>query len=105
MIYVIEKDFDRQLELLIFLASIENYSFCGWLYPESKISSYSGHSITSNPKNLIPVTTYGDGHKPKFTVTISATKNSIIEFCANNQPLDSTSTAWQCINPAKIIGL
>ncbi len=87
MIYVVEKDFDRQLELLIFLASIENYSFCGWLYPESKISAYSGHSITSNPKNLIPVTTYEDGHKPKCTETIAATKNSIIEFCANKSTI------------------
>ncbi len=87
MIYVVEKDFDRQLKLLVFLAGIENYSFCGWLYPESKISAYSGHSVTPNPKHLIPVTTYGDGHQPKCTETMPATKNNIIKFCANKSTI------------------
>ena len=83
MIYVVEKDFDRQLELLVFLASIEKYIFCGWLYPESKISACSGYSVTSNPENLIPVTSYGDNHKPKCTEVTLASKSSITSFCAN----------------------
>jgi len=65
MIYVEEKDFDRQIDLLGFLAEQDEYLICAWLYPESKEISIASQTVTET--DLEPVTTYGDGTKPKHT--------------------------------------
>ena len=65
MIYVHEKDFGRQIELLKHIAGSAEYSVCAWLYPESKVSSFAGQGVERS--DLEPVTEYKDGTIPKHT--------------------------------------
>ncbi len=93
MIYVEEKDFDRQIQLLYFLASSGDLTICAWLYPESNATELAGFSVTDNPSSLTPVTTYENGVLPKCTVPTIASKKIIKSFGASytelNQNCDS----------------
>jgi hypothetical protein len=80
MIYVEEKDFNRQIKLLVFLASSQDLSICAWLYPESTLTKLSGFDVTQNPSSLVPVTTYENGFRPKCTIPISASASKINAF-------------------------
>ncbi|PLY05687.1 MAG: hypothetical protein C0625_12770 [Arcobacter sp.] len=72
MIYVEEKDFDRQIQLLSFLASLDDLTICIWLYPESTATKLAGIEVAQKSLSLTPITTYGDGSIPKCTVPTSA---------------------------------
>jgi hypothetical protein len=78
MIYVQEKDFNRQIELLIFLADKGNYSVCAWLYPESNTTSIGPHSIEQS--ELEAVTSYGANSKPNHTSLIKCSRDSLQIF-------------------------
>jgi hypothetical protein len=80
MIYVEEKDFNRQIELLEFVARYRDSSICAWLYPESRVAELVGIEVTDNPRGFVPVTTYEDGFLPKCTAPILATSKSIRAF-------------------------
>ncbi len=80
MIYVEEKDFDRQIQLLSFLASNAELFICAWLYPESSSSTLAGFEVTDNPESLIPVTTYEDEFQPKCTLLVPANGTNIEAF-------------------------
>ena len=80
MIYVEEKDFNRQIQLLSFLAGGTKLFICAWLYPESSAKSLAGFEIIDNPRSLIPVTTYENGFQPKCTSLVPASDSNIEVF-------------------------
>ncbi|WP_101757327.1 hypothetical protein [Oceanicoccus sp. KOV_DT_Chl] len=80
MIYVEEKDFSRQIQLLSFLAGSTELSICAWLYPESSASKLASFEVTENTKSLIPVTTYENGFQPNCTSLVPANESSINTF-------------------------
>ncbi len=80
MIYVEEKDFDRQIQLISFLASSGNLTICAWLYPESDATELAGFAVIANPSLLTPVTTYENGVLPKCTMPTSASEKIIKSF-------------------------
>jgi hypothetical protein len=80
MIYVEEKDFYRQIELLSFVVSSHDLNICAWLYPESIATELAGIEVTDNPLSLSPVTTYENGVSPKCTAFVPASSESISLF-------------------------
>lgn len=82
MIYVEERDFKRQIELLAFIAGSQDLNICAWLYPESSNSELAGFAVTDNPLSLVPVTTYENGFSPKCTVYTPAKVAAINSFGA-----------------------
>ena len=80
MIYVEEKDFNRQIELLEFIASSQDLNICAWLYPESNVTELVGIEVSDNSQGFIPVTTYENGFSPKCTALVLATPGSIRSF-------------------------
>jgi len=80
MIYIEEKDFNRQLELLSFLSASIDLNICAWLYPESTATELAGIEATNNPFSLLSVTTYENGFSPKCTSLTPATKGTIDSF-------------------------
>jgi hypothetical protein len=87
MIYVEEKDFNRQIELLSYLANSHDANICAWLYPESKVRELAGHEVTSNPSSLTPATEYEDGHKPRCTAPTAASSAAINSFAGSHAAL------------------
>lgn len=87
MIYVEEKDFDRQIELLLFLADSIELDICAWLYPESAATKLAGFEVTENPSSLTPVTTYENGYSPKCTLPTLASNSTIGAFGASYSEL------------------
>ena len=77
MIYVEENDFNRQIELIGFLAENRPYSICAWLYPESKVSEVAGFKVCSENSHIEQITTYSDGVTTKHTELVPATKTNI----------------------------
>jgi hypothetical protein len=84
MIYIEEKDFDRQLELLTFLTDKGTYTVCAWLYPEATSPAIAGYAIDQTPSGLQPVTTYYDGDKAKCTTPVPATKENLQAFFSDH---------------------
>ncbi len=82
MIYVEEKDFKRQIELLAFIASNHDLGLCAWLYPESKVNELAGNKVSDTNLYLTPVTTYENGVSQKCTALIPATSAAINSFGA-----------------------
>lgn len=82
MIYVEEKDFARQMELLSFLAQTTDLNVCAWLYPESSATTIAGNIVIENSLNLVPVTTYENGHLPSLTQFVKANQSSISKYSA-----------------------
>lgn len=80
MIYVEEKDFNRQIELLSFLASSRDLIICAWLYPEAAVEKLAGFEVTENPDSLLPITAYENGFQPKCTAPVTANESSISAF-------------------------
>ncbi len=80
MIYVQEKDFGRQIDLLNFLIEQDSYSICAWLYPESTANSVATHAVTQS--ELEPVTSYGDGTLPKHTNLVPCSSDTLQAFTA-----------------------
>lgn len=80
MIFVEEKAFKNQIALLSFLAESEDYNICAWIYPEQVVSELIGLSVSDNPLGLIPVSTYDNGHKPRCTKLLPASKTSFRLF-------------------------
>ncbi len=74
MLFVEENNFNRQISLLSFIATTGDYNICAWLYPKSLATKIAGFIVTDNLSNLIPVTTYEDGCKPKCTKLVSASE-------------------------------
>ena len=87
MIYVEEKDFSRQIQLLSFLASSGELSICAWLYPESSVSELASFAVTENPESLTPVTTYENGFQPKCTSLVPANESNVSAFSSANSEL------------------
>ena len=90
MIYVEEKSFDRQLELLVYLSKSEPLMICAWLYPESKVSHLAGLKVSTGESELVAVTSYDNGFRPKHTelvfassVHISALRDAAVELKDN----------------------
>ena len=75
MIYVQEKDFSRQIELIGFLSSLLPLSICAWQYPESKVKTLLNSSLQRS--NLEPVTTYENGFVPFHTQLVNCTKSTL----------------------------
>ncbi|OUR71125.1 hypothetical protein A9Q78_10475 [Methylophaga sp. 41_12_T18] len=82
MIYVEEKDFNRQIELLSYISSGKDLNVCAWLYPESDALKLAGSDVIENNISLIPVTTYENGFIPKCTAPVKASIDSINLFSA-----------------------
>jgi len=80
MIFVEEKDFNDQVALLSFLAESGDYSICAWLYPDQVASELIELSVSDNPLGLIPITTYENGHKPRCTKLLPASKTNFRLF-------------------------
>jgi hypothetical protein len=78
MIYIQEKNFDRQIELLSFLSEKGSYSICAWLYPESSLAIVAGQ--LTEISNLEAVTTYDDGKIPSNTVPVECNKSMLSQF-------------------------
>lgn len=78
MIYVQEKDFNRQIDLFNFFAEKDSYSMCAWLYPESNATSIASYSIEKN--DLESATSYEGGTKPNHTSLVKCTRDSLQEF-------------------------
>lgn len=79
MIYIQEKNFDRQIKLLSFIAERFDCDICAWLYPESSSTEIAGFDVTEN-SFLIPVTTYENGYSPKHTSLRKASTEVISAF-------------------------
>lgn len=89
MIYVQEKTFEKQIELLSYLSENEKLNICGWLFPESNEKMVLGNPVVRS--ELEAVTTYSDGFKPYHTQPqvcsidyisqIVASKKSIVAHC------------------------
>ena len=80
MIYLDEKEFNRQIELLLFVSRSKNLNICAWLYPESDTLKLAGYDVVENNLSLIPVTTYENGFIPKCTNPVKASIDSINLF-------------------------
>ena len=102
MIYVQEKDFPRQIELLGFISSIQPLSICAWQYPESKEKTILNISLQRS--ELEPVTTYENGFVPfhtepaqcttEFLKTVKSSKQSIASNCDSSALYSSGSNSW-----------
>jgi len=102
MIYVEEKDFVRQIELLGFLSSIQPLSICAWQYPESKEKSILNSALQRS--DLESVTTYENGFVPfhtepaqcttDFLETVKSSKQSITSNCDSLALYKSGSNNW-----------
>ena len=88
MIYVEEKGFSRQFELLEFLSENESLNLCGWLYPESKAPKIAGYSVSENTE-LEAVTAYENGFKPFHTEVAQANQESINRFKSSEPEVKS----------------
>lgn len=75
MIFVEEKDFSRQLELIRLVSKAERSLFCAWLYPESKAESIAGWRVQKS--DLEAVTTYGDNSAPSHTELVNCNEDVI----------------------------
>ncbi len=80
MIYVEEKEFSRQVELLSLLAKANRCRISAWLYPESAVKEVAGYSVMNNNSELLSVTTYENGHIPVCTTPVPADSKSIKAF-------------------------
>ncbi len=80
MIYVEEKDFSRQIELLSFIAGPRDLVVCAWLYPEAAVAKLAGFEVTENPDSLSPITSYEHGFQPKCTTPVAANESNIEAF-------------------------
>ncbi|MDP5240842.1 hypothetical protein Q9Q94_14955 [Uliginosibacterium sp. 31-16] len=102
MIYVEEKDFSRQLDLIRAISNAERSSFCAWLYPESKAENIAGWRVQKS--NLEAVTTYGDNVTPSHTelvncsegviVSVSRAKNDVVAHCDSLVLYKLGATQW-----------
>ena len=102
MIYVEEKDFDRQIDLLEAMSKDEEYSVCAWLYPEASAKEVAGIAIVKT--DLEPVTTYGDGFKPFHTELVhlnssylsqfKSCQQDLIDYCDSLAIYKGKSTTW-----------
>ena len=80
MIYVEEKDFNRQIELLSYISSGKDLNVCAWIYPESGALKLAGSDVIEKNISLIPVTIYGNGFIPKCTTPVKFSIKSINSF-------------------------
>ncbi|MDH4274866.1 MAG: hypothetical protein OEW08_07505 [Gammaproteobacteria bacterium] len=61
MIYITEKNFERQLALLQLVSQLSGATdLVAWLYPGLNLTSFVGLEVTSDSDGLLPVTTYED---------------------------------------------
>lgn len=80
MIYIGEKDFGRQIELLSFLAERGDYVICAWLYPEAQAKDLAGFAVIDGFPGLVPPTAYGNDHVAKCTEVVSASEKTLEAF-------------------------
>jgi hypothetical protein len=88
MIYIEEKLFEKQLELLSFFNSPEKLDLIIWFFPETKLRTICG--LTLAPKDLVEgeqITTYGDGFKPKKTRKVKFTSDLLIKIKASSKAI------------------
>jgi hypothetical protein len=81
MIFIEEKEFERQLDLLVYFMSRGEFDLIIWLFPESKLRNICGLKLA--PQDLFEgeqVTKYGDGFKPKKTRRVELTLDLLNEF-------------------------
>jgi hypothetical protein len=59
MLYIQEKNYRKQIELLRFLNRRDGYDFIVWLYPESKLKHLFGHQLCKGTNfEGLPITKY-----------------------------------------------
>ena len=89
MIYIQEKSFERQFEVLKFISLDNNFNLTLWLYPESNTKNIGKFKTYSNSLNLISVTSYDDGCIVKNTKLISTSENNFNELFKNKKEIIS----------------
>lgn len=81
MIYVVEKNFDRQLDLLEHFLVSKNVELVAWMYPEAEIKELLGLKIyESRLIKAEPVTTYQEGIMSRCTKRLPADIDLIRKF-------------------------
>jgi len=80
MIYVEEKNFGRQLELLKHLVLLDNMKVCAWAYPDLTAENLAGYSLMERASELEPITIYEDGSLPRHTELVPASLDSLASF-------------------------
>jgi len=94
MIYVEEKEFKRQIDLLNLLSEKQAYKICAWLYPESNVKELAGLKVLSNKSLIEPITTYENGVIPQHTELVPATKEIINLFVRSKSELESNCDSF-----------
>ncbi|HEX7025708.1 MAG TPA: hypothetical protein VF268_00560 [Gammaproteobacteria bacterium] len=78
MIYVAEKDFNRQLDLLEHFSNSEDVELVVWMYPEAEIDELLGLKLyESRSIKAEPVTTYQEGIISRCTKRLPTDRNLI----------------------------
>lgn len=77
MLYVEEKDFARQMDVLRASIKSSDLLVCAWLYPDVELTSLAGFKVVPN-QGLEPVTTYEDGTLP-YRTELAPAIDSVIE--------------------------
>lgn len=76
MIYVEEKKFDRQLDLIEFVSLGQEVEIVIWMYPESNLDTLFGYDLIKS-SDAEHVTTYEDGTIAKRTPRLKISKEVI----------------------------
>jgi hypothetical protein len=99
MIYVEEKEFKRQIDLLYFLTEKQEYKICAWLYPESNVEEVAGFKVLSNKSLIEPITTYANGFLPHHTELVLVTKEIIKSFSSSKSELEANCDSLALYKP------
>lgn len=90
MIYIEEKIFDRQVDLLDYFRSHGEFDLIIWLFPESKTRNICDLKLA--PKDLIEgqqVTKYEGGFKPRKTRRVKLTSDLLIKIRKSSNVIKS----------------
>lgn len=97
MLYVEEKSFDRQLNLLARVTKNRGYDLVLWLYPESSLNEIFGVQLgIDSSEDLEPVTTYEDGVVAKRSPRLRC-EEAIFKDLAQNKKLVSKNFDSVCV--------
>lgn len=102
MIFIEEKRFQRQLDLLEYFISQGKFDLIIWFFPESKLRNICGLKLAS--KDLIEgeqVTAYGDGFKPRKTRRIELTSDLMNEVRNSAKEIQSNCDSLALYRPSE----
>jgi hypothetical protein len=94
VLYIQEENYDRQLDLLRFLAGHGGFQVCAWLYPESQQGTLAGFRVVAS-EGVQPVTSYNNGTSPSRTELVAATDEAMaaIRRCESEMKANCDSIA------------